>query len=669
MQSLIILVILASVLCDNTPTQAFIEGVKNLKKAISLYNSPEHGLNIKPNYLSALEEGDECVNTILRMANNITSNELLKNLYSSSGKSFNQLGDYRVCIDDGHRYVLLTFFVLRLGLCIPIECADKHLAVVNEFLVEITKDLLPDNILIGTATRLVDVKAEYDKPIPLGTYIVLSVFAFIFLISIGTAAVDYLISKEQWNSRSRKVLESFNIVKNGQNFFCSENKVDKNLDVLNGVKVLFMGWIMQGHLVMDIMTTAPSNAIFTFIEKALGKRSYSFYFAATFAVDIFFWLTGFLAILVMTEQLKKRKKNIIPAVLLIYLHRYLRMLPIYIVAYVVPVYILPYLYEGANYVTAKGINDSCEGILHYNFLYLNNFIEKANACMGWTWYIACDFQIYLLVPWLVLLYRWRKSIGYIVVSSLIALSVIIQFQQLSYYGINADVLDGEGQKYQLTKYYIMPYCRVNPFLIGVLMAWIYLSYKQAKRAPEGEEEACKKSLINRLNYSIVHNWILRYSMYIIGFVITTVCTYTYYDFYEYDTNKPNIEHHFYLIFSRPGFVIGIGCIIYPACLGRGKVIREALSLDIFNVISKAIYAVYMMHMPILIVYWSIREEFSDFTKYSFWNTSIDSFVLSCLVAIVATLVFEYPIIGISKEFLRPKRAQIINGKETETKVT
>eukprot|EP00826_Nyctotherus_ovalis_P036814 TRINITY_DN329_c0_g1_i1.p1 TRINITY_DN329_c0_g1~~TRINITY_DN329_c0_g1_i1.p1 ORF type:complete len:674 (+),score=150.18 TRINITY_DN329_c0_g1_i1:237-2258(+) len=646
-------------------TQNPIETLKSMHVLINIHNSTARLPDVESS-LSVLGEGDECVNTILRMVNNFTTDPLLKRLHSFSGKFFNQYGDYRGCTEDGNRYIMLKLIFFRLGLCVPTQCAHKHIDAINKYIESLMEPYKHILRFIKDAIRLFDVKAENAKKPTPGTYVTIAVISFILLVSILAAILNFAISKERWNTRSRKAVESFDIMHNAQHLFCSENKVDKNLDVLNGVRVLFMAWIVQGHLMADLMATAPSNGVYVAARKLFAERHYAVYPSATYSVDVFFWLTGFLAVLVITEQLKNRRRNIVPAVLLIYLHRYLRMLPIYLFAFFAPFYIMPYLYDGPNYEVAKGMNDGCKGIWPYNFLYINVYVESDSNCMGWTWYISNDFQIYLLVPFLVLLYLWKQLAAYAVVGMLMAASVVIQFHQLAKYEIIANFAAiGEKQKHFYRKYYNMPYCRINPFLLGVLMAWIYLAYKQAKKAsntPEEEREICQRSLVNRVNYAIVHSWVLRYSLYIVGLTITSTCVYTYFDFYVFEVEKSLLENHLYLVFGRPGFVIGLCFVIYPACLGKARILRSILGYHAFNVLSKSIYAVYMLHMEVLRVYWGMRQTNEDFTQYNIWINTVDCFALSCAVGVVATLVFEYPVIGLSKEFLRPKRAQIVSGK-------
>eukprot|EP00826_Nyctotherus_ovalis_P036815 TRINITY_DN329_c0_g1_i2.p1 TRINITY_DN329_c0_g1~~TRINITY_DN329_c0_g1_i2.p1 ORF type:complete len:705 (+),score=98.29 TRINITY_DN329_c0_g1_i2:237-2351(+) len=646
-------------------TQNPIETLKSMHVLINIHNSTARLPDVESS-LSVLGEGDECVNTILRMVNNFTTDPLLKRLHSFSGKFFNQYGDYRGCTEDGNRYIMLKLIFFRLGLCVPTQCAHKHIDAINKYIESLMEPYKHILRFIKDAIRLFDVKAENAKKPTPGTYVTIAVISFILLVSILAAILNFAISKERWNTRSRKAVESFDIMHNAQHLFCSENKVDKNLDVLNGIKVLFMAWIVQAHLIMDLAITMPSNGMFVSSKKVFAERHYAIYPSATYSVDVFFWLTGFLAVLVITEQLKNRRRNIVPAVLLIYAHRYLRMLPIYIFAVITPFYIMPYLYDGPNYDVAKGMNDMCMGNWLYNFLYVNVYFNDNQGCMGWTWYIANDFQIYLLVPPLVLLYLWKQFVAYAVVGILMVASIGIQFKLMAKYNLSANFSgSGREQLHFQREYYNKPYCRINPFLIGILMAWIYLAYKQAKKAsntPEEEREICQKSFINRMNYAIVHSWVLRYSLYIAGLTITSTCVYTYFDFFKLGADKSQLENHFYVVFARPGFALGLSLVIYPACLGKARVLRAVLGYHAFNVLAKSIYAVYMLHMEVLKVYWGMRQTHEDFTEYNIWTQTIDCYVLSCAVAVIATLVFEYPVIGLSKEFLRPKRAQIIGGK-------
>ena len=47
-----------------------------------------------------------------------------------------------------------------------------------------------------------------------------------------------------------------------------------------------------------------------------------------------------------------------------------------------------------------------------------------NECVGWTWYLANDFQFFLFAPFILMIMHRSKLAGFIVNMSLIVLSII-----------------------------------------------------------------------------------------------------------------------------------------------------------------------------------------------------------------------------------------------------
>ena len=48
--------------------------------------------------------------------------------------------------------------------------------------------------------------------------------------------------------------------------------------------------------------------------------------------------------------------------------------------------------------------------------YIQNFVpwndNFAEECMGWSWYMACDFQLFLPVPFILLAHKYHLWLGY-----------------------------------------------------------------------------------------------------------------------------------------------------------------------------------------------------------------------------------------------------------------
>jgi len=619
--------------------------------------------------LSNMPLSSQCLAGFQDAMNNFLGDNSIFMLIKNTGKNINELGDYKTCKKDGARFYIFAYQIVRVGLCVPRNCQYDDMVFLRKLIVDTINKMFPDINLKETDLTISDVETLNDKHPTNETYIFIAILGGILLVSIICAFIDNSIPADKWNSSSRKALESFNIYKNALSLFFSENRVDKNLDILNGVKILSMGWIMFGHMLMQMMMV-PIYNILELENLFLDKRSYALYTGASLAVDVFFCLMGFLGILVTTEQLKNPKQNKILAIILIYIHRYIRMLPVYAISILVPMYILPYLGNGPLFFEADQIQGECKTKWYWNLLYVNNLGYDENYnCLGWSWYIANDFQMYLLVPILVCLYSYKQLYAYMSVAVLMLGSIGAQLLTFIHYDISANIAESAGATHFMSKYYTKPWCRINPFLIGILAAWLYISYKKYQKSPPSEENPISFTdrIVMKINDNILNAKWLRYMMYFIGFSLMFYFVYGYFDFYKKGSDKSKPEQYTFLIASRPLFVFGLLLIVYPGCLGKCRVLREILSHEVFNVLSKTVFAGYMFNMEVTAFYWASKEDGFYVYHLSMWTTAIELVTVTFALGTIITLIYEYPIIGLSKEFLRPKREAIAQKLKPEMK--
>ena len=183
---------------------------------------------------------------------------------------------------------------------------------------------------------------------------------------------------------------------------------------------------MMGHSYSTAIAAPIENAT-SFIQ-VLEHPLFPIVGTATFAVDTFFFLSGFLTFYLLTLKLypTKGKTNL----LLLYLHRYLRLLPILFFVYLFGRYLFAYIDNGTNYDWVRNIIVSnCKTYWWTNFLYINNIVpwDMNSQCIGWAWYLANDMQFFLLSPLLISLYCKNRKLGYLLLTSLILLSCLIGF--------------------------------------------------------------------------------------------------------------------------------------------------------------------------------------------------------------------------------------------------
>jgi peptidoglycan/LPS O-acetylase OafA/YrhL len=113
------------------------------------------------------------------------------------------------------------------------------------------------------------------------------------------------------------------------------------------------------------------------------------------------------------------------SVLGIYLHRAMRFLPLYMFVLLFFWKFVPLFGNGPMFFEFSEFAQ-CNERWYWHLLFLNNIIPWAadDNCMGWTWFIANDFQFFLMVPLLcALYYRGHKQYAYLSLGILAVLCV------------------------------------------------------------------------------------------------------------------------------------------------------------------------------------------------------------------------------------------------------
>jgi len=84
--------------------------------------------------------------------------------------------------------------------------------------------------------------------------------------------------------------------------------------------------------------------------------SFSFVTSGAYCVDIFFWMTGFLGAYLMLATMKK-KNGRLQNPLMIMLHRFLRLVPLYAVTMMLYWFIMPVVGNGPIFFRMKTLAD------------------------------------------------------------------------------------------------------------------------------------------------------------------------------------------------------------------------------------------------------------------------------------------------------------------------
>jgi peptidoglycan/LPS O-acetylase OafA/YrhL len=225
---------------------------------------------------------------------------------------------------------------------------------------------------------------------------------------------------------SQKLMRSFSVHHTLNRLFQRRTEDDdSNLEVLNGVRVLTLALIILGNTYFFILKGPLQNL--EVIEEWMSDSLFTIVIAAELAVDIFFWLSSFLACYFLLMRMNDNEGNL-GSVMKIILNRVVRLLPLYIFALLFYwKLIVIYGGEGPMFFMYD-TNNECSSYWMWHFLFINNFIpwSSHDNCMNWTWYLANDMQFFLLVPILVTLYYRKRHVFWYTIAGLSAVSIIIQ---------------------------------------------------------------------------------------------------------------------------------------------------------------------------------------------------------------------------------------------------
>ena len=218
-----------------------------------------------------------------------------------------------------------------------------------------------------------------------------------------------------------KVLSVFNLKNSIKIFEYKHN----NLNIFNGVKTIAMMWVIFGHL-YSVRLQNCVNALD--IKQEVESTFFLFFIAAFFAVDVFFYIGGFL---VAYSFLRSNMKSLLKYPLAI-VHRLLRFWPSYIMT--ILIYYSLFLHAGSGplwwLAEILGQVNNCASMWK-PLIFVDNLVDNGQSmCLGWGWYLQNDMQIFIFSVPLLFLYSKKRKPTYIIIALLILASSIINIVEV-----------------------------------------------------------------------------------------------------------------------------------------------------------------------------------------------------------------------------------------------
>ncbi len=607
-----------------------------------------------------------CLSRLQSMANHFLTDPTFSILLGYSSRQLNDMGMYKECEKQGAYYNLLFGIIIgegveyRVGLCMPKECSVEVIAAVKPEIARLISSAFgtpvgEDKLLLIDTREF----AETFSRIWPSTAVFLVVSAVLLATIAVVSVLDYRgafpkNSDAVWT----KALVCFSVQRNIGSLMNTENRVDGKLEVLNGIRVWSICWVVIGHVFEIMMMEGVMN-----LEDVIYDIDNSFFIAiikaGVLAVDVFFFLSGFLAALVLCRSLKNPRNRTAKTIVFAYVHRYVRLLPLMMVCSFLIPQILPMLYDNPMLHLLEAQAESCKNRMYQNLLYASNFLEPlSRTCTGWVWYLTNDMQMFLFMPFIALLYIRNKRLCLAALGGISVISLAVQIALCYKYNFSLSYSHSANEADQEIVYYIKPYCRVIPYIQGVFLYFLY---------EDGKQETGTIPAFQWVQKSVHDSRALRIFLYVFGGVALLLPVYSFYFIDRYPELWGKAFGIFQMLSCRPVFILGLSLLILPVLVGRGKQLLAFLGHPSMNVLGKLTYGTYMLHIPVIV--WGALSAYQGRVYTIVDNVfKTSGFVaVSYLAAFVVDIVYESPVAQLLRLIMGPRTRGGKDKEKGETK--
>ncbi|XP_061188236.1 nose resistant to fluoxetine protein 6-like [Saccostrea echinata] len=443
--------------------------------------------------------------------------------------------------------------------------------------------------------------------------------------------VNIQMSKEKkGDTREKKniitrILLAFSVYSNGKKIL-STSQPKGTLSAVNGIRFLSMSWVILGHTLGTGIGVSRNAAKYgqEFLQRASSQAIAN----ALVSVDTFFVLSGLLTTYLLLKEMKKSKGRI--NWFLFYFHRYWRLTPMYMLVIGLYTTLLNHVIFGPLRPSVSP-GTKCDEYWWMNLLYINNFVDKPeDLCLAWSWYLNNDMQFYVLSPLMIVPLFFKELIGVIIsVAFLLAVTIASGVISFVYKMPPTPVGGGDAStdpSHYFALYYMRPYCRMGPYVCGVLTGYILYKTK------------------NKCRINIYLNFF--------GWAIATSCAcavlYGLYGALKGDDLLNVEESAVYNALHRSVWGAAVCWVIFACATGNGGFINTILSWKVFVPLSRLSYAAYLIHLIIIYAYFLSRRMPIYMTDLELVYLFLSNLVVSYGAAFVVSLLFESPFMALEK---------------------
>ena len=429
-----------------------------------------------------------------------------------------------------------------------------------------------------------------------------SVLVFIGLLAASGTFIDLInLPHNKQNNFGIKFLKCFSFYTNGKKLLNTKQS-EGSINCINGIRFLSISWVVLGHE-WYVGTLIPWENTFA-TKDVFADTSMMMVMSGPLAVDTFFLMSGFLmSYLTLKEYDKKGFRLFDP--LNGYIHRYIRLTPAYGLIMLVLTTLILHVGSGPQWARMEAQSELCEKYWWRNLLYINNMFDETSSCMGESWYLACDFQLFLMGPW-ICFFIWKfKKLGILLMMGILALFIAIPgyLTAINDWPMqNFTTIIGDGWMYG---FYYRFYTRATPYIWGLILGYL------CNKNPDIHRTKGRRKIPQVV---IWLGWLVSF-----GLILTT--TFGLVNYWPVDLSCATKQCFSastaitWAMFGRLAWSMGVSWIIFACMNGYGGFINDFLSWPGFGPLARLTYTIYLIHLHIMFQFWFSADQPMHYDKY------------------------------------------------------
>ncbi|XP_050094015.1 nose resistant to fluoxetine protein 6-like [Anopheles aquasalis] len=417
-----------------------------------------------------------------------------------------------------------------------------------------------------------------------------------------------------------------------------------DLRFFHAVRFLIMYLVIAGHSMLFNCILPLLNP--EYVEMHYRRFVTMLILNGVTVVQTFFTISGFLLVIQFTGAFTGQRRPFgCREMVQCILYRFLRLTPVYGFMMLLDATWLIRLQDGPIWTRlAETERTFCRSNWWANVLYVNNYLTVSEPCLQQSWYLATDFQLFilgLLLLGLTLRYPKARTPLFVLasVASILAPAIVTYVQHFE----GVVMLRPEALKYVLwydpmyRLMYIPTHTNAGSYLAGLMGGLMYRTLKH--RGFDATDRHYK--LFRILCFTTLP--------------VAIAILFSAYLFYAYEFEKPALWIALYAGLCRNLWGLLFAILFVGLALGVGVgILRRALCSPIFRPFGKVTYCAFLCHLFIIrVTLGNVRQPVYVSDMRILVSTS-STLVLAYLMGMLMYLLIEAPFSNVQMAFLSPK---------------